>query len=83
MNQVSVIEQLKELVKAQNESLRRKEAEIQKLRAENARLVARVRELECEKDDLKACWDKYRERFHKSSKEEQPSGEISPARYVE
>lgn len=53
MNQVSLVEQLKEVVKAQNESLRQKHNEIKTLRTENSRLSALVQELEIENEGLK------------------------------
>lgn len=54
MNQVSLVEQLKEVLKAQNESLRQKHNEIKTLRAENSRLAGLVQELEIENEGLKA-----------------------------
>ena len=53
MNQVSLVEQLKEVLKAQNESLRQKHNEIKTLRAENSRLDELVKELEIENEGLK------------------------------
>lgn len=78
VNQVSLVEQLKELVRAQNESLRHKEAEIKTVQAENARLLGRVAELERENDELKARLDKQHERNYVLSGINRLTGEITP-----
>ena len=59
MNQVSLVEQLKEVLKAQNESLRQKHHEIKTLRAENFRLDELVKELEIENEGLKGLLASY------------------------
>ena len=59
MNQVSLVEQLKEVLKAQNESLRQKHNEIKTLRAENSRLTGVVQELEIENEGLKGLLARY------------------------
>lgn len=77
MNQVSLVEQLKELVKAQNASLKHKEAEIEKLVAENTRLVSRVQELESESLNLKSKLGKYLERNYDVSRTAGQNGETA------
>ena len=59
MNQVSLVEQLKEVLKAQNESLRQKHNELKTIRAENSRLTGLVQELEIENEGLKGLLEKY------------------------
>ena len=59
MNQVSLVEQLKEVLKAQNASLRVKHDELKTLRTENSRLVGLIQELEIENEGLKGLLSKY------------------------
>jgi ribosomal protein L25 (general stress protein Ctc) len=59
MNQVSLVEQLKEVLKAQNASLRLKHDELKALREENSRLTGLVGELEIENEGLKGLLSTY------------------------
>lgn len=83
MNQVSLVEQLKELVKAQNESLRHKAAENKKVVAENTRLVTRVEELESESLNLRSKIEKLLERDYDLARTAGRNGETaSQTRYA-
>ena len=78
MNQVSLVEQLKEVLKAQNESLRQKHNETKTLRAENSRLTGLVQELEIENEGLKGLLVKYQTDSVKDATEIGQSGSASP-----